>query len=87
MKKLREILGGVFESDHARATRHLKEVAAASDAQYTEFVAKAREAGFTGPQADFMWTYLSLNNHVHEYRHPEGGWRPLTNPPLNRKNI
>lgn len=79
-------LAGVFESDHARSTRHLKEQAAELEAKYTEFVAKAREAGFTGPQADFMWSYLSLNNHVHEYRMPEIGLRPLTHPPLNRKN-
>jgi hypothetical protein len=84
--KVRELLGSLFESDRSRSTRHVQEVAAVLESGYATFIEKARQAGFTGPQADFMWQYVSLNNHVHEYRMPESGYRPLTNPPLNKKN-
>jgi hypothetical protein len=86
MRKIKDLLGTLFESDGARSTRHLREVADSLDRGYTTFIEKARKAGFTGPQAEFMWTYMSLNNHVHEYRMPETGFRPLTNPPLNKRN-
>jgi hypothetical protein len=83
---MKKWLKSLFEPDYARTTRHMKEHAAELEAQYTEFIARARDAGFTGPQADFMWTYLSLNNHVHEYSTQTTGFRSLTKPPLNRKN-
>lgn len=34
--------------------------------EYRDFVDRAREAGFTGPQADFMWMYLAKINHNHD---------------------
>lgn len=79
-------LGRIFESDHTRSTRVLVEIAENQESKHSEFVRKGLAAGFTNSQAEFMWEYVSLNDHVHEYRNQGSGWRPLTKPPL-KKNV
>jgi len=67
VKFLANFFGRFVKPDKTPIRRVVRQIADDQSQDYVTFIATARKAGFTGPQADFMWAYLSRNSHQHEY--------------------
>lgn len=65
LDNLRRAINAIFDPNK-RATARDIELSRAMSAKYPEFMEQARKAGFTGPQADFLWTYCPHVWHTHE---------------------
>ena len=72
--KIKEFLKEMFTSDPKRRAKNIEVLQTNLAALKTHFIKEAQKAGFTKPQAEFMWLFLSHSQHQHEYYHELGAW-------------